>query len=178
IIGLVVERHESFAPASRTAIEELVEQPLPGAGVDARRIGQHAVEIEQHGVVVAWRQRNDLTDPAHIARNASMPGNDFPSNHSRKAPPAVDTKVKSLATPACFSAATVSPSPATERKAPVRVKPATVRAIAGVPRSKGVVSKAPSGPFHTSVRAPARRSPMRVTVSGPISRIISSAPTA
>src|SRR3546814_10685900 len=54
------------------------------------------------------------------AFSASTPGNGLPSIHSRKAPPAVETKVKSLPTPAWLSAATVSPPPATEISEPSR----------------------------------------------------------
>jgi hypothetical protein len=75
-----------------------------------------------------------------------------PSIHSRNAPPAVETKVKSSATPAWLSAATVSPPPATETRLPSCVSAAAVLASATVAASNGGVSNAPSGPFHTRVR--------------------------
>src|SRR3546814_3022728 len=76
----------------------------------------------------------------------------LPSIHSRKAPPAVETKLKSPATPAWLSAATVSPPPATEVSPPSLVSAAAVFASATVALSKGAISNAPSGPFHTNVR--------------------------
>ena len=45
---------------------------------------------------------------------AFIPGNSFPSRNSKKAPPAVETKLKYFVSPKLFSAATVSPPPATE----------------------------------------------------------------
>ena len=42
-----------------------------------------------------------------------MPGNSIPSSHSKKAPPAEDTYVKSSTTLALFKAEVVSPPPAT-----------------------------------------------------------------
>ena len=45
---------------------------------------------------------------------AFIPGNSFPSRNSKKAPPAVETKLKYFVNPKLFSAATVSPPPTTE----------------------------------------------------------------
>jgi len=50
----------------------------------------------------------------------------------------------------------VSPPPATLIRVPACVSSATFFATATVPRSKGGVSKAPSGPFHTRVCASSR----------------------
>jgi hypothetical protein len=50
-----------------------------------------------------------------------------------------------------FSAATVSPPPATEISPPARVSSAALAAAALVAASKGSISKAPSGPFQISV---------------------------
>src|SRR5437879_701092 len=55
-------------------------------------------------------------------------------------------------TPAIASAATVSPPPATLINFPAPVNSAAFFASATVARSKGGVSNAPTGPFHTSVR--------------------------
>jgi hypothetical protein len=62
-------------------------------------------------------------------------------------------EVKSPATPAWLSAATVSPPPATETRLPSWVSAAAVLASATVAASNGGVSNAPSGPFQT--RGPA-----------------------
>src|SRR3546814_1262480 len=91
-------------------------------------------------------------DRDHGCSNALTPGSSLPSIHSRKAPPAVETKVKSSATPAWLSAATVSPPPATETSDPSLVSAAAVRASWTVAQSKGGVSKAPRGPFQPRVR--------------------------
>lgn len=48
----------------------------------------------------------------------ATPGNVLPSIHSKNAPPAADTYVKSGSTPAFFKAETVSPPPATEVSLP------------------------------------------------------------
>ena len=100
-----------------------------------------------------------------------------PSIHSRNAPPAVETKVKSSATPAWLSAATVSPPPATDTSEPSLVSAAAVFASATVAASKGGVSNAPSGPFQTSVRQVLSTSASASTAAGPTSRIISSGAT-
>ena len=67
-----------------------------------------------------------LLRSAQPARSAATPGSVRPSIHSRNAPPAVETKVKSCATPAWLSAATVSPPPATETRLPSLVSAAAV----------------------------------------------------
>src|SRR5205085_8167017 len=84
--------------------------------------------------------------------NAATPGKVRPSIHSRNAPPAVETKVKSCATPAWLSAATVSPPPATDTSELSFVSAAAVFASATVSASNGGSSNAPSGPFLTRVR--------------------------
>ncbi len=68
----------------------------------------------------------DRGEPDHSVSSALTPGSSLPSIHSRKAPPAVETKVKSSATPAWLSAATVSPPPATETSWPAWVSAAAV----------------------------------------------------
>src|ERR1700735_2466235 len=93
---------------------------------------------------------------AYFALSASTPGSALPSIHSRNAPPAVETYVKSSATLASLNAATVSPPPATEVNLPCLVRRATALAIAIVASSKGGVSNAPNGPFQTSVLISAR----------------------
>src|SRR4029079_1385492 len=109
--------------------------------------------------------------------NAATPGSVRPSIHSKNAPPAVETKLKSPVAPAWFSAATVSPPPATETSEPSLVSAAAVFASATVASSNGGVSKAPSGPFQTNVRQVFNASASASTAAGPISRIISSAAT-
>src|SRR3984893_7140188 len=89
----------------------------------------------------------------HFALSTSTQGNGFPSIHSRNSPAADETWLKAWATPAWFSAATVSPPPATEISFLALVRSAACRAATMVPRSNGVISKAPSGPFQTSVAA-------------------------
>ena len=86
--------------------------------------------------------------------------------------------MKSSATPAWFSAATVSPPPATATSLPALTRLAAALATATVAASKGGSSKAPNGPFQTSVFGlrPAC-STTSATLSGPTSRIISSAST-
>src|SRR5579864_5168104 len=106
--------------------------------------------------------------------NAATPGSVRPSIHSRNAPPAVETKVKSSATPAWLRAATVSPPPATDTSEPSFVNAAAILARATVAVSNGGTSKAPSGPFHTSVRQVLSTSARASMAAGPMSRIISS----
>src|SRR6185369_11131326 len=95
----------------------------------------------------------------------------------KNAPPAVETKLNSCATPAWFSAATVSPPPATDTSDPSFVSAAAVCASATVAASKGGISNAPSGPFQTRVRQVLSTSASASTATGPTSRIISSAAT-
>ena len=67
--------------------------------------------------------------------------------------------------------------PATDSNALAAVSAAASLATAIVARSKGGVSNAPSGPFHTSVRQVLSTSASASVACGPISRIISSAAT-
>ena len=71
----------------------------------------------------------------------------------------------------------MSPPPATEVSPPDLVSAAAVLASAIVAVSKGGVSNAPSGPFHTSVRQVLSASASASVAAGPMSRIISSAAT-
>src|SRR3546814_7306465 len=72
--------------------------------------GAQYVDVEAgHAVQIADAQ-NDMVyvlDRDHACSNALTPGSSLPSIHSRKAPPAVETTVKSAATPAWLSGATV-----------------------------------------------------------------------
>src|SRR5262249_10212140 len=113
----------------------------------------------------------------HQPSSAATPGSSLPSIHSRKAPPAVETKVRSSATPATLTAATGWPPPATETSPPDLVSAAAVLASAIVARSNGVISKAPSGPFQTSVLQVLSASAIASLAAGPQSRIISSGAT-
>src|SRR5436305_426808 len=76
------------------------------------------------------------------------------------------------------SAATVSPPPATLSNLPAWVNSAAFFASATVARSKGGVSKAPTGPFHTKVRLASKPAAICATLWGPISRIIAVGGTA
>src|SRR5258708_14641542 len=67
------------------------------------------------------------------ASSASTPGKRLPSIHSRNAPPAVETKVKSHPTPAALRAATVSPPPATATNLPALASAAAWRAAPRLP---------------------------------------------
>ena len=52
VVGIDVKG--DFACVCGPLLEELIEQPFPAA-MHARRPGQHAVEVEQHGVVIEGR---------------------------------------------------------------------------------------------------------------------------
>ena len=78
-------------------------------------------------------------------------------------------------TPAWRSAARVSPPPATDSSLPASVRSATVLATSLVPASNGGISKAPSGPFQTSVAASLMAAWMRSMDCEPMSRIMRSA---
>src|SRR3546814_18448991 len=71
----------------------------------------------------------------------------------------------------------MSPPPATDTREPSLVSAAAVFANATVAVSKGGVSTAPRGPFHTSVLQALRTSANASTAAAPTSRIISSAAT-
>ena len=71
----------------------------------------------------------------------------------------------------------MSPPPATLRSLSARVSSATARATVVVPVSNGGNSKAPRGPFHTSVRKRKSLWIRSSAVAGPISRIMASAGT-
>jgi hypothetical protein len=79
--------------------------------------------------------------------------------------------------PLRLRAATVSPPPAIEASFPALVSCAAWRAQATVAASKGESSKAPSGPFQTSVLARSKQWLIAATVLAPASRIMSSAAT-
>ena len=52
IVGLGVERRTGRARLARPAVQKLVEQLLPGDGVQLFRLGNHTVQVEQHRVEV------------------------------------------------------------------------------------------------------------------------------
>src|SRR5436309_1021695 len=147
--------HDDLIISAKTCDNHDLDSALAGAFAQHAKIGpddplvwhRHAVEVLVLDAVRAAAIRR----PADPHRSSAFtPGSSLPSIHSRKAPPAVETKVKSSATPAWFSAATVSPPPATETRLPSWVSAAAVRASATVAASNGGVSKAPSGPFQTT----------------------------
>src|SRR5271157_2866307 len=86
----------------------------------------------------------------HLLVRASTPGSFLPSRNSSDAPPPVEMCVILSATPAAFTAATLSPPPTMEMAAPLS---ATACAIFFVPLANASISKTPIGPFHTMVRA-------------------------
>ena len=53
VVGFDIERLKGQAMPLRPPLQERVEDGFPRSRVDARRIGQHAVEIEDRGVEVA-----------------------------------------------------------------------------------------------------------------------------
>ncbi len=78
-------------PGVRVAMEHRTGTPAaPGGSREPRRNGKTDGAPS--------RGRNDC--PADYCCSAATPGSSLPSIHSRKAPPAVETKVKSAATPA------------------------------------------------------------------------------
>src|SRR6476469_7694855 len=169
---LAVDRHQvdqSRADAQLIQADRLLSL-LPSCAEHVDVKARHSFKVgdsEDHMI--------DGLDVDHARSSAATPGNVRPSIHSRKAPPAVETKVKSSATPAWLSAATVSPPPATETSEPSLVSAAAVFARATVAASNGGTSNAPSGPFQTRVRQVLSTSASASTAAGPMSRIISSA---
>ena len=104
------------------------------------------------------------------------PGQRLPARRSRAAPPPVEMWVTNPSTPADRTAAAESPPPTTTvapRAAAAAARSATPR----VPRANASISKAPIGPFHTTVAASARQLPKSSTVPGPTSPMTSRAPT-
>src|SRR6185295_10564321 len=97
--------------------------------------------------------------------STATPGSVLPARNSREAPPPVDTWPMRSATPACLTAATVSPPPITEKPGQAASACATSR----VPPSKGGFSNTPSGPFQNSVRARPIAAAKARRVSGPTS---------
>src|SRR5262249_35249251 len=105
----------------------------PCAVLDAialQRLGRGATRLVERGdesvASLHFRHHLLLVHRHPCCSSAATPGSVRPSIHSRNAPPAVETKVKSCATPAWLSAATVSPPPATETKDPSLVSAAAV----------------------------------------------------
>src|SRR3954447_19335596 len=151
---------------------DVIPAPIPATAQDIDVEAPHCLDVPYPKHDMVHRSNFD-----HWRTSAATPGSMRPSIHSRNAPPAVETNVKSPATPAWFKAATVSPPPATESSEPSLVSAAAVLASATVAASNGGVSNAPSGPFHTSVRQVLSTSASASTAAGPMSRIISSGAT-
>ena len=86
----------------------------------------------------------------------------------------METWESSPATPACCTAATLSPPPTTVNAGLAAI----ARAIASVPAANAGRSNTPAGPFQNTVRADPMTVAMRPRDAGPMSRIISSGPTA
>src|SRR4051794_12394357 len=148
---------------------DIIPAPIPAAAQD--------IDVEAADRLDVPYAEDDMVNGAnvdHWRSRAATPGSVRPSIHSRNAPPAVETKAKSPATPAWLSAATVSPPPATDTSEPSLVSAAAVLASATVAVSNGGVSNAPSGPFQTKVRQVFNTSASASTAAGPMSRIISS----
>ena len=56
VVHLDVEGHERLPSFVRPLLKESVEEPLPRRRMDARCPGQDAIEIEEDGVEIPWRQ--------------------------------------------------------------------------------------------------------------------------
>jgi hypothetical protein len=65
IVGIDVKRNEGFACCGSALLKKTIEQPFPSRGVQARRLGQYAVEIEQDRVVITGGKRNDGSYTSH-----------------------------------------------------------------------------------------------------------------
>src|SRR3954447_14512379 len=162
--ALVDRQDDQLAGAAQAALHQDPGEVRLGPGIVRFVMSENGCDGGRHHLLLS-------------VLRASTPGRGLPSIHSRKAPPAVETKVKSSATPAWLSAATVSPPPATDTSEPSLVNAAAVFASATVAASKGGVSNAPSGPLHTRVRQVLSTSASASTAAGPMSRIISSGAT-
>src|SRR3954447_16619332 len=108
----------------------------------------------------------------YLLVSASTPGSFLPSRNSSEAPPPVEMCVILSATPACFTALTLSPPPTMEVAPALSV---TACAIAVVPLANCGNSNTPIGPFHTMVRAREISSANFSTDFGPMSSAIMSA---
>src|SRR5262249_60616446 len=97
----------------------------------------------------ARRARHGRSVSRHDSR-AAMPGSVFPSTNSREAPPPVDRWLIPSPTPACSTAATLSPPPTTES---ARRFAATALPPPNAPWANGGFPKTPLGPFPTTGRA-------------------------
>jgi hypothetical protein len=51
VVGREIEGPECFAPLDGTVLQIFVKHLFPTGGVDARGVGDHAIEIEEDGVV-------------------------------------------------------------------------------------------------------------------------------
>src|SRR3954447_27056905 len=100
---------------------DVIPAPIPATAQDIDVEAAHCLDVPypKHDMV-------DRSDFDHWRSSAATPGSVRPSIHSRNAPPAVETNVKSRATSARLSAATVSPPPATETSEPSLVSAAAV----------------------------------------------------
>src|SRR5271165_1140811 len=107
-----------------------------------------------------------------LSVSASTPGSFFPSRNSSDAPPPVEMCEILSATPAAFTAATLSPPPTIVVAAPLS---ATASAIFLVPFAKASISNTPIGPFHTIVLAVPISDVNNSTDLGPMSSAIMSA---
>ncbi len=65
VVGIDVKRNEWFACSCSALLEKAIEQPFPCRGVDARRLGQYAVKIEQNRVVIPGGERDDRSCTSH-----------------------------------------------------------------------------------------------------------------
>ena len=135
--------------------------PLPGA--------DHPL-----GDLVQGRQVHFSLFPHYAlpALSASTPGRVLPSIHSRNAPPAVETKVKSPADAGRVQGRhRITAAGHRHQFAGLGQRSAAWRAAATVPRSNGGTSKTPSGPFQTRVADASIAAQSRSTVCGPASRM-------
>src|SRR5690606_24530607 len=75
VVGRRIEGHEWFAACIGTLAQEAVEELFPGGGVHGRGPREDTVQVEQHGVAVARRQRDDATGACHgLSMPSEWPG--------------------------------------------------------------------------------------------------------
>jgi hypothetical protein len=65
IVVVDVERDQGFAGLYGLLLQKLIDKSLPRRRVHSRRLGQHAVEIDEDRVVVSGRQCDDRRGVRH-----------------------------------------------------------------------------------------------------------------
>jgi hypothetical protein len=72
VVGVDVKGDERVANVSGTSLEKPVEQPFSGRGMHACCFGQHVVEVEQHGLVILRRERDNGSYAGHDPSPGSL----------------------------------------------------------------------------------------------------------